>query len=506
MNRKRDDYEECHSQEGNRLEPILKRIKSPLPVTDQAIFIDENISMNKNPLTCTNMIEQNDHTKLTQISNFSAQSSYEVCHSRKRRPRASKDLFESDKSTTDPSVPCAITSTNGSTRKKSDLSCVVCCGLAHGYNFDAISCESCKAFFRRNALLNTDRLKCRRDDCCDITLETRRRCKSCRLKKCFDVGMRKEWILTEEEKLNKKRRIEENRRLRMEPPDETISSKEKPISNGNRNPSLQSVILEKNSIQPLSSTVGTEDSSLHNQNNDVINNVVKAFNAGFKLDPSTSGWSYPLAKKVTALCQILNTKSITALRLISFYKGLPEFDALNDSDKVNLIKMNLPYIFILHGSLGYDPVKDVYSEGYPPNETLLYGTDIREAHGDNIYFRCRSIMRSLHSIVQIDQRIMQLTLIIVLFSKGLSDLVNFNEPPLNNCQQVLHAQNFYVEQLWLFMEKNYGPMRAVLLFSTLINKCLHTQELLWNIQHDIYEKVDPCQVPPIIRTLMHVSH
>lgn len=39
------------------------------------------------------------------------------------------------------------------TRKKTDeLKCVVCEGPAFGYNFDAISCESCKAFFRRNAL------------------------------------------------------------------------------------------------------------------------------------------------------------------------------------------------------------------------------------------------------------------------------------------------------------------------------------------------------------------
>jgi len=38
-------------------------------------------------------------------------------------------------------------------RKKNEgLICSICEGSAHGYNFDAITCESCKAFFRRNAL------------------------------------------------------------------------------------------------------------------------------------------------------------------------------------------------------------------------------------------------------------------------------------------------------------------------------------------------------------------
>jgi hypothetical protein len=35
--------------------------------------------------------------------------------------------------------------------QKGDLICVVCGANANGYNFDAITCESCKAFFRRNA-------------------------------------------------------------------------------------------------------------------------------------------------------------------------------------------------------------------------------------------------------------------------------------------------------------------------------------------------------------------
>jgi hypothetical protein len=37
-------------------------------------------------------------------------------------------------------------------KKPKGLICSICSGAAHGYNFDTITCESCKAFFRRNAL------------------------------------------------------------------------------------------------------------------------------------------------------------------------------------------------------------------------------------------------------------------------------------------------------------------------------------------------------------------
>ncbi|GFO37968.1 nuclear hormone receptor hr96 [Plakobranchus ocellatus] len=37
-------------------------------------------------------------------------------------------------------------------KMRDDKSCGVCGDKALGYNFNAITCESCKAFFRRNAL------------------------------------------------------------------------------------------------------------------------------------------------------------------------------------------------------------------------------------------------------------------------------------------------------------------------------------------------------------------
>jgi len=149
--------------------------------------------------------------------------------------------------------------------------------------------------------------------------------------------MRKEWILTEEEKVNKKRRIEENRKLRIFNTDDSTTSKD---SIEKMEPDLKSVLFNK-----------TETSSA--RSNDVIANVVMAYNNGVKVDLTGYGWSYPLARKITGLYQLINTRSNTALRLISFYKRLYDFDNLNEADKINLMKTNLPYVFFLHGSLTY---------------------------------------------------------------------------------------------------------------------------------------------------------
>ncbi|CAG2101272.1 unnamed protein product [Medioppia subpectinata] len=88
--------------------------------------------------------------------------------------------------------------------------CLVCGDRAIGNNFDALSCESCKAFFRRNAVKNKE-LKCHFDDNCEIDVLTRRFCKKCRLKKCYTIGMKKDWILSSEEKKVRKTKIQMNK-------------------------------------------------------------------------------------------------------------------------------------------------------------------------------------------------------------------------------------------------------------------------------------------------------
>lgn len=110
-----------------------------------------------------------------------------------------------------PSLPVFKEEEDVEGRKQSEAKkCRVCGDRALGYNFNAITCESCKAFFRRNALKKKE-FNCPFQGECQVDQVTRRFCQKCRLRKCFDIGMKKEWIMTEEEKRKKKQKIEENR-------------------------------------------------------------------------------------------------------------------------------------------------------------------------------------------------------------------------------------------------------------------------------------------------------
>ncbi|PAA77107.1 hypothetical protein BOX15_Mlig021298g1 [Macrostomum lignano] len=91
--------------------------------------------------------------------------------------------------------------------------CHVCGDKALGYNFDAVTCESCKAFFRRNALKKKEQ-KCNFSGACDVSVNTRKFCSACRLKKCFSVGMKKDWILNETELQQRRAKTRCNRECR----------------------------------------------------------------------------------------------------------------------------------------------------------------------------------------------------------------------------------------------------------------------------------------------------
>ncbi|CAG2177649.1 unnamed protein product [Oppiella nova] len=83
--------------------------------------------------------------------------------------------------------------------------CLVCGDVSCGYHFEVLTCESCKSFFRRNALKNA----------CTITVKNRKKCKKCRLDKCLAVGMKSSLIYNEKRKEIRRHIVEENRQKRQ---------------------------------------------------------------------------------------------------------------------------------------------------------------------------------------------------------------------------------------------------------------------------------------------------
>nr|XP_033795349.1 LOW QUALITY PROTEIN: vitamin D3 receptor [Geotrypetes seraphini] len=76
--------------------------------------------------------------------------------------------------------------------------CGVCGDRATGFHFNAMTCEGCKGFFRRS-MKRKAVFTCPFNGECRITKDNRRHCQACRLKRCLNIGMMKEFILTDEE-------------------------------------------------------------------------------------------------------------------------------------------------------------------------------------------------------------------------------------------------------------------------------------------------------------------
>ncbi|XP_038170616.1 bile acid receptor isoform X4 [Arvicola amphibius] len=79
---------------------------------------------------------------------------------------------------------------------KGDELCVVCGDRASGYHYNALTCEGCKGFFRRSITKNAV-YKCKNGGNCVMDMYMRRKCQECRLRKCKEMGMLAECLLTE---------------------------------------------------------------------------------------------------------------------------------------------------------------------------------------------------------------------------------------------------------------------------------------------------------------------
>ena len=207
----------------------------------------------------------------------------------------------------------------------------------------------------------------------------------------------------------------------------------------------------------------------------------------------------------TTLLQHINSRSVSALRLLTFFKQIPEFDQLNVEDKVTLVKYNLTPLFILNNTLSYNIETDQIKE---TDSDVPWDTDmLQKVHGTAVYSQAKKIFDSFVRIAQYDQRIIQLVLIVLILTKGFSTDADAGEPVLNDGIAVYRAQNYYIELLWKYMETVHGLGKSISIFNELVAHFISWQtlekELRLNLSQHLTSE-DKKELLPIMKSLLHI--
>jgi hypothetical protein len=205
--------------------------------------------------------------------------------------------------------------------------------------------------------------------------------------------------------------------------------------------------------------------------------------------------------------QKLNSHSVPLIRLLAFFKQIPEFNQLNVDDKVTLIKFNLLPLLCINCTLSYKIETDqiVETDADVPWDSSI----IQEVYGYESYLQMRKIFESFVHIAQYDQKIIQLALIILILIKGFSTGSGGEfEPILNNGMAVYRAQCYYTELLWKYIETVHGSETAVHICSKLITHFITWQtlhkELRANVERNLL-LADMNELLPLMKSLFHIS-
>lgn len=203
--------------------------------------------------------------------------------------------------------------------------------------------------------------------------------------------------------------------------------------------------------------------------------------------------------------QKLNSHSVPLMRLLTFFKSIPEFHELNVDDKVTLIKFNLLPLLCLNCTLSYKTETDqiVESEFDVPWDSSV----IKDVYGYDGYIQMRKIFESFVSIARYDQRIIQLALVTLILTKGFSTGQGELEPILNDGFAVYRAQNFYVELLWKYIDATHGYDNAIHIWTNLITHFVSWQTLHKRLRDHVQLNLsytDPNELLPLMKSLFHL--
>ncbi|UJR36656.1 hypothetical protein I4U23_029373 [Adineta vaga] len=320
------------------------------------------------------------------------------------------------------------------------LICRICGDVARGMNYNVKSCVSCKAFFRRNALRSSNDLHCKLKYHCEITVDTRIKCPACRLKKCFDFGMKKELI-------------------------QCISKAHSDRKNTQQSTVRKTQEMHLPVLQPLS-LLRKDHSTLTSKQWNLLSNVINIYDKQniisdihFILKEDSFLPVKLRAKPTTALNYI--NKCISSVQMI--LKQSPYFHYLTFHSRQSLIYNNI-YLTSCLNAVFVSREVDLWNN-------TDFGLSYNTLLGADYFTQFASVPKRLdnNSVLQ------KMMLFIMAFSSNYSIVTFDNNENFHNKSNLIdlnHVQDIFVNLLWKYLIYQYGYMEAVHRYSSLIKSVL----------------------------------
>ncbi|NWR13809.1 NR1H4 protein, partial [Emberiza fucata] len=353
-------------------------------------------------------------------------------------------------------------------RVKGEELCVVCGDKASGYHYNALTCEGCKGFFRRSITKNAV-YKCKNGGNCEMDMYMRRKCQECRLRKCKQMGMLAECLLTEIQ--CKSKRLRKNVK---QLPDQTVSE-DNEGHDVKQVTSTTKIYREKVELTPEQQKL--LDYIMDSYSKQQIPQEVskKLLNEEF----SAEGNFLILTEMATSHVQVL----------VEFTKKLPGFQTLDHEDQIALLKGSAVEAMFLRSA-------EIFSRKLPTGHTVLLEERIRNSGiSDEFITPMFNFYKSIGELKMTQEEYALLTAIVILspdrqYIKDRDSVERLQEPLLDILQKVckLHhpdnPQHFACLLGRLTELRTFNHHHAEMLMSWRVNDHKFTPLLceIWDVQ------------------------
>jgi len=201
------------------------------------------------------------------------------------------------------------------------------------------------------------------------------------------------------------------------------------------------------------------------------------------------------------------------LKLITFIRSIPEFELLNEQDRFIIVKYNSPIVIYMYFCLHYNRQKNLVliSDAETEEHAMACQQLSFYCFGVEIELLSVELYRSIKELTNDDPIILQLILVILIFTKSVSaeDIVENEQPIVVSSKQVYEAQSIYADLLFRYMIEKYSTYdQAALRYSKLIQKIFQMQLLARAYQEYLREQLADTrddELNPITKSILRIN-